>query len=251
MGFAGGLLLAAVLLGLSIISGDLMKTLLGTLITSFGAVLPVAVSGYFLLRSHHARVEAELKIRAGTEEFRRKQRAYDAIWSSIYEALDFSQRLVDETNWRVARATQLGHLLAGSPDVVRDYNAIMALLGKEAKTQSELSKIDAEIARLSKKLWNDMRRDLYNTEPLPDDAIKFVRPGESTRRALTTWMMNKDALERVGVFDLAGLGGMDTEQISKRTGGILRVETLQELKSMANRELRYLRESREINRGHG
>jgi hypothetical protein len=228
-------------------SADLMKTLIGTLITSFGAILPVAVSGYFLLRSHHTRVEAELKIRSGTEEFKRKQRAYDAIWSRIYEALDFSQHLLDETNWRLARATQAGHLLAGSEDVVRDYNTIMDLLGKEAKTQSEMNKTDAEITRFSKKLWNDMRWDLYKAKPLPDDAIKFVGPGERTKRALTSWMMNKDALERVGVFDLVGLSAMDTEQISRKTGGMLRVETLQELKSMANRELRYVRESQELN----
>jgi hypothetical protein len=203
----------------------------------------VAVSGYFLLRSHHARVEAELKIRAGKEQFERKQKAYDAIWPRIFEALDFSQRLLDETNWRMARATQTSHLWAGSLDVVRDYNAIMDSLKKEAKTQSELNKIDQEISRSAKQLWNDMRRDLYGAEPLPDDAIRFVGPGEPTRRALGTWLMNKGVLERARIFDLRGLSEMDTHEISRQTD--IRIETLEELKSMANREIRYLREERE------
>lgn len=221
---------------------DLVMLLVQTLITSIAVVLPAGVSGYFLLRSHHARVAAELKIRAGTEQFERKLNAYDAIWSHIYEALDYSQGLLDETNWRKARTTQTSHLLAGSLDVVTDYNTVMNLIQKQPKTQSELNRTDQEIASFARKLWNDMRRDLYGAEALPDDAIKFIGPGEPTRRALGIWGPNK---ERMGIFTLQELSSMDVEQVSKNTG--MPLETLGQLKAMANRELRYWTESRELN----
>jgi hypothetical protein len=218
---------------------DLLMLLVQTLITSIAVTLPAAVSGYFLLRSHHARVAAELKIRAGTEQFERKVKAYDAIWPRVYEALDYSQGLLDETNWRMARAAQTSYLLAGSLEVVTDYNRVMELIGQQQQpaTQSELNRVDRELTTFAKKLWNDMRRDLYGAEALPDNAIKFLGPGEPTRRALGVWLPNR---ERMGIFTLQGLSDMDTAQVAQRTG--MRRESLEELREMAKRELRYWRE---------
>jgi hypothetical protein len=220
----------------------LLETLLNTLIASVAAILPAAVSGYFLLRSHHSSVKDELRIRAGAEQFQRKQAAYDQIWVTLQNATDPVQDLLHGVNWRRGLTTQARFLMTGSPQVAQLFTDIILLLLKEVASEQDLKTQDLEIKRLLKELWNVMRKELYDATPLPREAIKFLGPGRRTMQALEIWQRNRVVLERVGVKGLEEAEKMDVGRLSQETG--IPFKDLAELKSMADRELYFWRESK-------
>jgi len=213
----------------------LLKTFLDTLIASIGVTIPAVISAYVLLRIHHLRVRQELDIRAGGERFQRKQAAYDGIWRTLNDINDYGLGYIGDINWRKVRATQTGSLLAASPEVIGYFNSVTGIYLTTPQTEEETKKQDLEITRLMKELWNVMRKDLYNAEPLSPEMIKFVGPGNKTYRALAIWSKNRALLEKMGIGDLEGLRKMDADQVSQKTG--IPSEDLVELKSMADREL--------------
>jgi len=215
--------------------------LLGTVITSIGPILVATLSGYFLLRSHHSRVQDELRIRAGTEQLQMKQAAYREIWRTIFATFDENVGLLTELNWRKIRETQTSHLLAGSQEVVRRFYAILEAFKREEATQEDRDRTSLEITRLAKELWNAMRKDLYNLEPLPPETMRFFAPGNESKAALEVWRLHRPSLEKVGIRDLDGLSKIDVGRVSQETG--IPHKELEIMKSMANRELRLLRES--------
>jgi hypothetical protein len=197
-----------------------------------GTVLVAVLSGYFLLRSHHAKARAELF-------YPRKQEAYDEILNVVNGAFDQSQGL-DELNWRKVRAAQTLYLLAGSQEVVDLFNAIMKTALKQATTEEEMKKDDLEITRLRKELWNAMRKDLYHAAPLRSEAVKFVGPGRRTIQAVELWGKNRMLLQREGVTTLEALSKVDVDRLSQDTG--IPRNDLVELRSMAIHELLLMRE---------
>lgn len=223
-------------------SEALVRTLLDAVVAVVGAISAAVISGWVLLRIHHSKVKDELAIRAGGEQLQRKQAAYAEIWAAVNDALDYSQSLLDEINWRKVRAIQTSFLLAGSPRVVQIFNDIMGLIGKEPTSEEDLKRQDLEITKLTKELWNTMRKDLYDAGPLPPEAIRFFGAGKRTLRALEIWGKNRALLERKGIHSLEELSKMDARRVSEDTG--IPFEQLVEVKSMADRELLLTRESK-------
>jgi hypothetical protein len=219
----------------------LIETLLSTLTASVAAILPAAVSGYFLLRSHHASVKDELKIRAGAEQFQRKQAAYDRIWTAVQDATDPIQAILEGINWRNIRTIQTSCLMAGSPEVVRLFNRIMTLFVTKPTSEEDLAKQDLEITRLAKELWNVMRKELYDAAPLSPEEIRFISPGMKTKQAVEIWVRNRGLLESNGIRGLEGLSKMDVDAVSQVTG--IAPEDLAEMKMMADRELTFFRQT--------
>lgn len=219
----------------------LIETLLSTLTASVAAILPAAVSGYFLLRRHHASVKDELKTRAGAEQFQRKQAAYDRIWTAVQDATDPIQAILEGINWRNIRTIQTSCLMAGSPEVVRLFNRIMTLFVTKPTSEEDLTKQDLEITRLAKELWNVMRKELYDAAPLSPEEIRFISPGMKTKQAVEIWVRNRGLLESNGIRGLEGLSKMDVDAVSQVTG--IAPEDLAEMKMMADRELTFLRQT--------
>jgi len=218
----------------------LLKTFLDTLIASVGVIIPAVISAYVLLWIHHSRVRQELDIRAGRERFQRKQAAYDGIWGTLNDINDYGFGFISDINWRKVRATQTGSLMAASPEVIEYFNSITRIYLTTPQTEEEIKKQDLEITRLMKELWNVMRKNLYNAEPLSPEMIRFVGPGNRTRQALAIWGRHRVLLERIGIGDLEELSKMDVGLVSQKTG--IPSEDLVEVKSMAGRELRIWRD---------
>lgn len=222
--------------------GPLPETLLNAVIAGLAVIFAAAVSGYFLLRSHHSNVRDELKIRAAAEQFLRKQTAYDRIWTAVQDAADPIQAILEGINWRNVRTIQTSCLMAGSPDVVQLFNRIMGLFVTEPTPEKDLTKQSLEITALAKELWNVMREELYGAAPLSPEEIKFITPGRKTMQAVEIWIRNRALLESKGITGLEGLSEMDVDAVSQVTG--IASEDVADMKIMASRELAFLRESK-------
>jgi hypothetical protein len=217
---------------------QLVDVFLVTLANSVGPILVAVISGYFLLRSHHSKLRAELF-------YTRKQAAYDSIAALLNDFHDHSQRLLDEINWLKVRWAQTSHLLVGSRKVVDIFNALVRIYMTKPVTEEESKKQDEEITKLRKQLWNVMRKDLYGAKGLPLEAITFWGPSTKTTQALETWGRHMPLLEKERIEGLDALNRMDIVGVSRKT--TVPSRDLEELKSMANRELRLRREFREAN----
>jgi len=220
----------------------LVETLLSTLVASVAAILTAAMSGYFLLRSHHASVKDELKIRAGAEQFQRKQAAYDRIWTAVQDSTDPIQAISEGVNWRNIRTIQTSCLMAGSPEVVRLFNQIITLLVTEPTPEEDITKQSLEITALAKELWNVMREELYGAAPLSSEQIKFITPGRETKQAVEIWTRNRVLLEGKGIKGLERLSKMDVDSVSQVTG--IASKDVACMRMMASRELAFLKESK-------
>jgi hypothetical protein len=212
-----------------------------TVIAGLAVIFAAAVSGYFLLRSHHSNVRDELKIRAAAEQFQRKQAAYDRIMTVVQDCSDPVQAVLGGVNWRRIRAIQTSCLMAGSPEVIRLFTRIITLFVTEPNPEKDLMSPSLEITRLAKELWNVMRKELYGATPLAPEEIKFITPGRETQQAVEIWARNRVPLENGGIKGLEGLSKMDVDAVSQVTG--IGAEDLVRMKRMADHELALSRDS--------
>jgi hypothetical protein len=203
------------------------------------------ISGYVLLRIHHSKVKDELTIRAGAEQLRLKQLAYEQAWEQMNAMFDYTQGFIDSTNWRLTRAAQTGLLLAGSQQVIELYFKIQRIMERGAETAEEMAERDKQLTGMLKDLWNVMRKDLYDAQPLAHENIRFYGPGRKTRIGLLALAKHRAALEGQGLTALKDFAEMDIEVLLKQLGAPR--NELEQIKSMAARELELMRELKKAN----
>jgi hypothetical protein len=171
--------------------------------------------------------------------------AYEQVWEQINRAYDYTQGLVDEVNWRLTRAAQTSLLLAGSEEVIGLYFKIQRTMEREEKTAEGLTQQAKELTDMIKDLWNAMRKDLYGASALTRENIRFYAPGRKTRTGLQVLNKHRTLLERQGLVSLRDYSTMNVDFLSSQLG-VPRNE-LEEIRSMARRELSLLNEVKEAN----
>jgi hypothetical protein len=224
---------------------QVIQTLLNTLLASVGVIVSAIFSGWVLLRVHHSKVKDELAITAGAEQLKRKQLAYEQVWEQINKAYDYTQGLVDDINWRRTRAAQTALLLAGSEEVIGLYFKIQRTMEREEKTAEGMTEQAKELTDMLKDLWNAMRKDLYGASTLAPENIRFYAPGRKTLTGIQVLNKHRAVLERQGLVSLRDYREMNVDLLSSQLG-VPRNE-LEEIRSMAKRELNLMGELEEAN----
>ena len=111
-------------------------------------------------------------------------------------------------------------------------------------TAKEKEEQALQLTGMLKDLWNVMRKDLYNAPPLAPTNIRFYGPGRKTQNGLEALSKHRAALERLGLTKLKDFAEMDVEVLSEKLGTPR--NELEQIKSMAERELELTRELKEV-----
>lgn len=193
------------------------------------AILAATISGLILLRSHHSKVQEEIRLHKEIDVFERKKTVYQNVLNHVTEILDYVTLFGKKTNWRMARQSYNDLILTGSKSVINAYNDFLKNFdANNPKTDEKVKKILYEI-----------RKDLYN-EDLKITDIKFMTPGSRTIKSLELIGKHRSKLEGQGFDSLESLSQMNVDDIKSKTG--IDAEDLQTIKDICQEERQFSEE---------
>lgn len=193
------------------------------------AIAGATISGWILLRSHHSKVQEEIRLHKEIDVFERKKIVYQNVLNNVTEILDYVTLFGKKTNWRIARQTYNDLILTGSKSIIDAYNDFLKNYdGNNPKTDEKVKKILFEI-----------RKDLYK-EDLKITDIKFMVPGSRTMKSLELIGKHRSTLEEQGFDSLDSLSQMNVDDIKSKTA--IAVEDLQKIKDICQEEKQFSEE---------
>jgi len=209
-----------------------------TLIAAVSTIAAAAISGWFLIRSHHSRVEAEIKLNAEMKLFETKRRLYEELLSQISKQADILRWLRPKKSvpWRKVQEIRYQLMTVGSREVIE------AVFGLDKSTKPSVSEQD--YTRAFKKVWRAVRNDLYGASSIPEELFPIISPSSKERQTWLELLQYFSILIKGGIEDIEELANanVDTLTTISKTEGAPRLDRLLKFREWGKYQIQQIKE---------